>query len=63
MIKPWVTVPAKDMRIMLPMGEEDVYSLLFRDTAAIDALISDLQELRELTVQMDKVKAGDNSGE
>ena len=62
MIKPCVTVPAKDMRIMLPMGEEDVYSLLFRNTSAIDALISDLQGLRELTAQMEKAKAGDKSG-
>ena len=61
MIKPWVTVPAKDMRIMLPMGEEDVYSLLFKNTAVIDALISDLQNLRGLMAEMEK--AGVKRGE
>lgn len=47
--KPWITVPAEDIRIELPLSlYDDDIRIMFKDEEAIDKTIEQLQNLKEL---------------
>ena len=47
--KPWITVPAEDVRIRLPLSAyDDSFRIMFRNAEAIDKTIEQLQNLKEL---------------
>lgn len=52
MITPWVTVPAEDVYVQLPMGlfDKDI-KIMFRNVEAIDNTIAQLQNLRALLAE------------
>lgn len=47
MIAPWITLPAKDVYVQLPLGifDGDI-KIMFRNTEVIDSAIEQLQNLR-----------------
>lgn len=49
MFIPWVTIPADDIRIQLPLGmfDKDV-KIMFRNAEAIDKTIEQLQNVKTL---------------
>ncbi len=49
MFVPWVTIPADDIRIQLPLSicDGDI-KLMFRNVEVIDKTIAQLQNVREL---------------
>lgn len=47
--KPWITIPAEDVRVKLPMGIHDgEIQILFKNEEVIDNTIEQLQNLKEL---------------
>ena len=49
MFKPWITIPISDVRIELPASEFDgSFKLMFRDAAAVEKTIEQLENLKEL---------------
>lgn len=52
MILPWITIPADDVRIQLPLSifEGDV-KIMFRDTKTIDNTIEQLQNVKALLAE------------
>ena len=59
MLKPWLDIPAENVRIIAPICREDDWKLLFKDVEAIDKTIADLQELKVLITTT--TKAGDKN--
>lgn len=49
MFSPWITVPAKDVYVQLPLGifDGDI-QLMFRNSEVIDSTIEQLQNLKKL---------------
>lgn len=52
MILPWITIPADNIRIQLPLSifEGDV-KMMFRDTKTIDNTIEQLQNVKALLAE------------
>lgn len=49
MFKPWITVPTSDVHVELPTSEFDGnFKLMFRDAAAVEKTIEQLENLKEL---------------
>lgn len=48
MFKPWITVPAGDIRIELPMDRSGDVKIMFRDAFAVENTIEQLENLKEL---------------
>lgn len=49
MFKPWITIPAEDVRVQLPMGLHDGdVKIMFRDASAVEKTIEQLKNLKEL---------------
>ena len=49
MFKPWITVPAEDIRIQLPMNMSDTeIKIMFRDAEVVDKTIEQLKKLKWL---------------
>lgn len=47
MFKPWITVPAEDIHVQLPMSQhEGEVKIMFRDAVAIDKTIEQLENLK-----------------
>lgn len=47
--KPWITIPAKDVRVELPTSLFDYdIRIMFKDVDTIDKTIEQLQNLKEL---------------
>lgn len=47
MFKPWITVPAEDIRIELPMGHSGDVKIMFRDASAVEKTIEQLENLKK----------------
>lgn len=52
MILPWITIPADDIRLQLPLSihDRDV-KMMFRDTKTIDNTIEQLENLKQLMAE------------
>jgi len=49
MFAPWITIPAEDVRVQLPMSIFDGnIKIMFRNTEVIDKTIEQLENLKEL---------------
>lgn len=60
-ITPWITIPAKDMRVMLPTSTHNDYKLMFANVKAIDEAIKLLEDLKVIIEATEK--AVENHGE
>lgn len=58
---PWITIPAKNMEVMLPTSTHDDYVLQFANVAAIDETIELLEDLKVIIEATEK--AVENHGE
>lgn len=54
MFAPWITVPAEDVRLQLPMSifDGDI-KIMFRNVEAIDKTIEQLENLKQLMREME----------
>lgn len=49
MFMPWITIPAEDIRVQMPMSAHDGnVRIMFRDAAAVEKTIEQLENLKEL---------------
>ena len=52
MFQPWITLPAKDVHIILPLGifDKDI-EIMFKNVAVVDSAIEQLHRIREMLVE------------
>lgn len=54
MFKPWITVPAEEIRVSLPANPYDrKVTIAFRDAETVDKTIEQLKNLRELLAKIE----------
>ena len=55
MFMPWITLPAADVHVILPLGVFDKnIELMFRNLEAVDSAIEQLERIREMMLEKEK---------
>lgn len=61
MFRPWITLPAKDVHVILPLGvfDSDV-ELMFRNLEVVNSAIEQLERIKQM--MLEKERADGQSG-